>query len=163
MDEHDLGRAPIRAATPGDAPQLALLRYRFRAELGQPVEDELAFVARAAPWIADALASPAWRAWVALDGAAIVGHIFLQLIAKVPNPIVEAETIGYITNLYVRPAQRNAGLGARLLHVALAACPAEAVDTVVLWPSQQSVALYRRAGFRPPAALLELSLGDHGA
>ena len=39
----------------------------------------------------------------------------------------------------------------------LAACPPETVDTVILWPTPESVALYRRAGFETPADILERS------
>jgi ribosomal protein S18 acetylase RimI-like enzyme len=153
----------IRPAAPADGPRLAALRYRFRAELAPPAEAEVAFVARAAAWFAAHLALPAWRGWVALDEAGeIVGHVLLQLIEKVPNPVVEAEMIAYITNLYVCPEQRGRGVGERLLRAALAACPADSVDTVILWPSAQSVTLYRRAGFQSPATLLEHPLHAPG-
>lgn len=148
--------AQIRAATPADAAQLAALRYRFRIELGAPNEGEREFVARASAWFASRLAGPAWRGWVATDVAgALVGQVLMQLVEKVPNPVDEAETIAYLTNIYVVPAWRGGGLGARLLTAALAACPAATVDRAVLWPSPASVSLYRRAGFGPPAAMLE--------
>jgi GNAT superfamily N-acetyltransferase len=152
------GAMSIREASPADAEGLAVLRFRFRSALGAAVEEEAAFVARVAPWLRARIGRPPWRAWVAVDaGGALVGNIFLQLVEKLPNPVVEAETIGYITNLYVEPARRGRGLGGRLLRAALAACPPETVDTVILWPTPESVALYRRAGFEPPAGILERS------
>jgi GNAT superfamily N-acetyltransferase len=146
----------IREATPADADTLAVLRYRFRSALGAAVEEEAVFVARAAPWLRARIGRPPWRVWAAVGpGGALVGNIFLQLVEKLPNPVVEAETIGYITNLYVEPAHRGRGLGGRLLRTALAACPPGEVDTVILWPTAESVPLYRRAGFGPPAGILE--------
>ncbi|HEY1016476.1 MAG TPA: hypothetical protein VGE07_27445, partial [Herpetosiphonaceae bacterium] len=85
----------IRQATAGDAGQLARLRYRFRAELGAPEEDEAAFAARVEPWLAARLGgghAPGWLAWVAADARGrIAGHVFLQLIEKIPNPVAEPE------------------------------------------------------------------------
>ena len=46
------------------------------------------------------------------------------------------------------------------MQAALASCPADTVDSVVLWPSPKSRALYERMGFRQPAHLLELPLGQ---
>jgi GNAT superfamily N-acetyltransferase len=144
----------IRSAHPEDAETLARLRYQFRAEVAAPIETEVAFAARTAPWIAARLTATAWRAWVAEDGAAIVGHVFVQFVEKIPNPVPEAEALAYLTNLYTIPPLRNLGIGARLLTAALAACDAMEVETVFLRPSRGSVPLYRRNGFMD-AALLE--------
>lgn len=149
----------IRPATPGDADALARLRYRFRTELGAPAETEPAFVGRAGEWFAARLAGAGWRGWVAEDDSGeLVGHVFLQLIEKIPNPLPEPESIGYLTNCYVVPAWRNHGAGGRLLAAALAACDQIGVDGVILWPTAESVDLYRRLGFAPPAKLLERPL-----
>ena len=151
----------IREATAADAPALARLRYEVRAPLGEVTEDEAAFVARCAPWMAARLAAGgAWRAWVAesSDGA-IVGTIWVGLIEKLPNPTPEPEEHAYVTNVYVRPAARGAGTGSALLRAALAWCEARGVHAVVLWPTARSAPLYRRHGFATPATLLELELG----
>ena len=151
----------IRRAEPADAAALARLRYRFRSELGAAIEAEAIFVARATAWLAEHLATPSWLAWIAADSTgAIGGHSFLQLVAKLPNPVVEAEQIGYITNVYVVPELRGQGLGSRLMQAALASCPASTTDSVILWPSPKSRGLYERLGFREPAHLLELPLGQ---
>jgi ribosomal protein S18 acetylase RimI-like enzyme len=146
----------IRPAAPVDAPALARLRFRFRATWGEAVEAEEAFVTRAAAWFAARLVTERWRGWVAVDGSGeVVGHVFVQLVEKIPNPLSEPEVIGYLTNAYVVPEWRNRGLGRRLIEAALAACDAMPLESVVLWPTEESVSLYQRLGFAPPAKLLE--------
>jgi GNAT superfamily N-acetyltransferase len=152
----ELSSLAIRRAQPADAGQLASLRYRFRSELAAPEEDEAAFVARLTAWLASRLAGAQWQAWVVSDAAnRIYGHIFAQFVEKIPNPVAEAETIVYITNVYIVPPLRQRGLGARLLAAALDGCDRADVDTLILWPSTRSEALYRRHGFARPASLLE--------
>ena len=146
----------IRRATVADAAQLASLRYQFRSELAGAVEDERAFVARMTAWLAARIEQPQWRAWVVSDAAnQIYGHIFAQFVEKIPNPVVEAETIVYLTNVYIVQSLRNRGLGTRLLAAALADCDRADIDTIILWPSTQSESLYKRHGFRQPSSLLE--------
>lgn len=143
----------VRRADAGDAGILATLRYRFRAEKGKAVEAEADFVARTTPWIAERLVRDDWRAWVALDGEAVVGHVFIHFIDKVPNPVPEPETMAYLTNFYIAPSLRNRGAGTRLLDTAVAACEEMGVESVFLRPTKDSVPLYRRHGFVDPVLL----------
>ena len=148
----------IRRAGPDDAPVLARLRFAFRAELGDAIEPEDAFVARCAPWMAERLAGGPWRCWVAEEDGGIVGHAWVQLLEKVPNPVDEREHHAYVTNCYVRPDRRGGGIGGRLLSAALGWCEASGVDAVILWPSERSRPLYLRHGFAVRNDLLELRL-----
>jgi GNAT superfamily N-acetyltransferase len=146
----------IRRANVADAAQLATLRYQFRSELAGAVEDESAFAPRMTAWLTARIERPQWKAWVVSDAAnRIYGHIFAQFVEKIPNPVVEAETLVYLTNVYIVPPLRNRGLGGRLLAAALADCDRADIDTLILWPSTQSEPLYRRHGFTPPTSLLE--------
>jgi GNAT superfamily N-acetyltransferase len=148
MDSMDPVQTSIRLATPQEAPALADLRFRFRTELGEPTEPEAEFRARCARWMAERLAGhPGWRCWVAEGPEGIVGNLWLQVLEKVPNPVSEPEQHAYITNVYVLPQSRNAGLGALLLETALAWCRQSRIDAVFLWPSQGSRSLYARYGF----------------
>ncbi|HEU4452334.1 MAG TPA: hypothetical protein VFR81_04710, partial [Longimicrobium sp.] len=105
------GSPSIRPAVPGDAPAAARMRYAFRAELGTPNEPEDAFVARCGAWMAERLASGAWRGWIAEDGGgAMVGQAWVQLVEKMPNPVDEAELHAYVTNCYVLPGMRGGGI-----------------------------------------------------
>lgn len=152
--------ATLRRARPEDAPELARLRYAFRNTLAEAGarEDEGAFLVRAERWLAQRLAGPQWLAWVALDTpGGIVGQCFLQSVEKIPNPVAEPEWIGYITNVYVKPAWRGRGIASLLLDMALAHCREHGAYSVVLWPTDESRRLYQRNGFNTPDKLMELS------
>jgi GNAT superfamily N-acetyltransferase len=138
----------IRLAGPADAPALAQLRYNFRATQDPAIEPEADFLPRCTSWMAAHLVRGSrWRCWVAEEADHLVGTLWLQLIEKIPNPGAEAETHAYISNVYVEPSRRGAGLGSHLLDTCLRACMAEEVDAVILWPSPRSRRLYERHGF----------------
>lgn len=105
------------------------------------------FLLRGIPWFRRRLTDPAWRGWVAIVDEAIIGHVFIQRIEKVPNPVGEAEGLAYLTNFYVVPIHRGAGIGTRLLEEARTACAMDKVETVFLRPTERSVGLYRRNGY----------------
>lgn len=145
----------IRAATPGDADALAELRWEFRAPRATPTESHEAFRRRCAEWMRSELESGRWRAWVAIDGDRIVGQIWMHFMSKIPNPSAELERHAYISNVYVTPGSRG-GVGTRLLSAAIGAAKASYVDSVVLWPTEQSRSLYLRHGFAADGAALTL-------
>jgi GNAT superfamily N-acetyltransferase len=145
----------IRLASPADAPVLARFRYEFRSAEAPPVESESRFVARCSPWMEKRLASDRWRCWVAEADGAIAGHLWLQLIEKIPNPAPEPEQHAYITNVYVKPEARNAGTGRALLTAALDFCRGNGVDSAILWPTARSRPFYARHGFIAPRDMLE--------
>jgi GNAT superfamily N-acetyltransferase len=146
----------IRPAGPADAPALAEMRYAFRSEMAVPTEPETQFLERVARWLADRLGGGVWTAWMACAPGEPVGLVLVQLIEKVPNPVPEAEDIGYVSSLYVRPRWRGRGIGGRLLTTALDFCRRSGVDNVVLWPSPRSIPLYQRHGFRSVGEVMEL-------
>ena len=150
----------VRTATIIDAKALAELRWEFRSAQNPPAETHDAFVRRCAVWMRRELqSSGAWKAWVAIDRHVVVGQVWLQAIAKIPNPnpLVEAEQIAYLSNLFVTAAHRG-GTGTRLLEAALAWCGENRVDRVVLWPSRRSVTLYLSHGFSHGGEVMELKI-----
>jgi GNAT superfamily N-acetyltransferase len=152
----------IRRATVDDATRLAALRFAFRAAQNPAVEPEGEFLARCTPWMRERLAEyTPWRCWVAESGGDLVGHLWLQLIEKIPNPAPELEQHGYITNVFVLPEARGSGAGSRLLETALEYCRQHRVDSVILWPTERSRPLYQRHGFVEPGDILELVLDEH--
>src|SRR5215475_10255049 len=152
----DASEIIIRLAEPTDAPSLARLRYEFRAGHDPATEDEADFLARCGAWMSSRLApGSSWLCWVVEVAGILVGAIWLQLIEKIPNPGAEAEKHGYISNLYVEPSRRGAGLGAILIDNCVRFCEKEAVDAVILWPAPRSRRLYERHGFAMREDLLE--------
>jgi len=152
----DASEIIIRLAGTEDAPSLARLRYELRACHDPATEDEADFLARCGAWMAARLAPGShWRCWVVEEAGKLVGAIWLQIIEKIPNPGAETENHGYISNLYVEPSRRGAGLGSMLMDACLRFCEKETVDAVILWPTPRSRSLYERHGFAVRDDLLE--------
>jgi len=148
----------IRSATSADAGPMAELRWEFRTSRLPPAETHDAFIRRCAPWMRRELTNAnAWRAWVAVSNRAIIGQVWLNTVHKIPNPVAELETHGYISNLYVKPSERG-GIGTRLIDAVLKWSQANGIDRVVLWPSPRSVTLYLRHGFSHGGEVMELKV-----
>lgn len=147
----------IRRAESGDANDLARLRHALYSEHGPAREQLDAYIDRFAGFVHDALASDAWRIWVAeLDGR-IVGAMWLQLVERVPRPGEERGTlpIGYLTNVFVESDLRDGGLGSRILDEVVTWARARGVEEIIVWPSERSYPFYERAGFsRTPDPLV---------
>ena len=149
----------VRRALPRDAGALAQLRYAFRLERRVATESQDAFVTRCSSWMRPRLrGDSAWAAWLAERDGRIVGNLWMQIVEKIPNPGPESELHAYISNFFILPSERNGGVGTKILDAAVAHCRARCVDTVFLWPTERSMPLYQRAGFKIPADLLVLEL-----
>jgi N-acetylglutamate synthase-like GNAT family acetyltransferase len=147
----------VRRATTDDVSALALLRYEFRSRRKTPIEGAAEFVPRCTEWMRSRIADETrWRVWTLVDRGTIVGNIWLQIVEKLPNPNVERERHGYVTNFFVRPEYRNTGAGSRLLDALLGECRGLEIDSVFLWPSDRSRPLYERHGFMTPSTMLVL-------
>lgn len=158
---NDASEIIIRQAGPADAQTLARLRYEFRAGHDPATEDEADFLARCGDWMSSRLEpGSSWRCWVVEAAGRLVGVIWLQLIEKMPNPGAEAEKHGYISNLYVTPSRRDAGLGSMLIDTCVRFCEKEGVDAVILWPTPLSRRFYERHGFAARKDLFERRLGQ---
>jgi GNAT superfamily N-acetyltransferase len=146
----------IRLATVADVVILARLRYELRTGIAPDVTPETGFHERCAEWMAARLPwTDVWRCWVAEDEAGeALGVVWLQFLEKLPNPVGEPGLHAYLTGFYVREAARNLGVGTALLAVALAACEERGIDTVFLWPTARSRALYVRHGFVEQSGML---------
>ncbi|HJZ82113.1 MAG TPA: GNAT family N-acetyltransferase [Pyrinomonadaceae bacterium] len=146
----------IRLASLADAVTLARLRYEFRASLCEPEEPFEVFVARCERWMKERLQDGnSWRCWIGESDGAPVGHLWVQLIEKIPNPISEPEQHAYLTNFYVREANRGRGVGSRLLAAAMDWIQGQDVHAMILWPTDESRTLYLRNGFAVPEDLME--------
>ena len=150
----------VRFATPNDASDLLRLRYALRSSPPRKtVESETAFRSRAEPWMREHLAKGhPWYCWVAERPATpghLLGAIWLQVLEKIPNPNGQPEEHAYITSFYIDAAERDGGLGTRMLRAALDWCDARPIDSTILWPTDRSRPLYQRHGFAPPNDVFE--------
>ncbi|MWC30538.1 GNAT family N-acetyltransferase [Paenibacillus sp. MMS18-CY102] len=139
----------VRLATLEDVAQLVQMRWDFTAE--ERKESAVTFeqfekVCK--EFLVKAIRSGDWFIWVAEIDGALVSHMYLQLIHKVPRPGQSPDPyFGYVTNVYTRPAYRNQGIGSTI-HAALEQWSKEhAVEFIILWPSKDSVKFYARNGF----------------
>jgi len=150
----------IRRAVIDDAPVLARMRAEFRlTDAGLVSPPSPSFLAGLESWLRDRLAGPAWLAWVAVEAdGSIVGHVFLQVIEKIPKPLPGPSSIGYLTNFYVVPTWRGRGIGGALLNALRDHARAAGFYFVIESASTESVPLYRRHGYAPPTDLLELPI-----
>ncbi len=141
----------LESATAADIPELARLRWQLYVEQdGESAESPDEYRERFARFVGSALASDAWRSWVARDGERLAAAMWLYTVPRVPVPGKRAGPIGYLTNVYVEPAHRNAGLGAELLDQVTAWCRSEGFSAVIVWPTERSRPFYRRGGFDRP-------------
>jgi GNAT superfamily N-acetyltransferase len=149
----------IRSAGPDDIDALARLRWTMHTEDVESHESFDVFLSRFRPFAAQALSSGAWQVWVAEVESRIVANLWLQVIARVPRPDRPTATLGYLTNVFVEPLYRNAGVGSRILRQVATWSREHSIGLVVVWPSEHSVDYYRREAFEPTDAL-ELSFED---
>ena len=149
----------IGPATIDDIPELGRLRWELYAEQnGDHTEPFEAYVDRFARSARSALASDDWRAWVARTDDGLVGAMWLHTVHRVPVPGKRAGPIGYLTNVYVAPEHRNAGLVAVMLDRVRDRCREEGYSLVIVWPTERSRPFYRRGGFDRPDEPLVLEL-----
>lgn len=149
-----------RTATVDDAATLAALRWQFRLEELQidDLDQRDVFVRDCAAWFAAEMAAGSTVVWVAVDADAIVAHICIRVVRKIPAPREFEQYVGYVTNVYTLPAYRNRGIGTTLLeHVKLWAHQ-QPFDVLFLWPSDRSRPFYQRAGFKHHNDIHEYSI-----
>src|ERR1051325_11312916 len=148
-------RRTVRRATVDDVTNLARFRYAFRSRRHAATEEENEFLTRCVAWMRPRLhAESRWRVWLLEENGTPIGNLWVQIIEKIPNPGKESELHAYVSNVFVLPEYRNTGGGGMLLDAALAECRVFHVDTMFLWPSDESRPLYQRHGFAPPDRLL---------
>jgi GNAT superfamily N-acetyltransferase len=153
----------IVPAAVDDILELARLRWELYAEQdGDHAEPVEAYVERFVRFARAALASEDWRAWVARTDDGLVGAMWLHTVPRVPVPGKRAGPIGYLTNVFIAPEHRNAGLGAQMLDRVRAWCTEQSYSLVIVWPTERSRSFYRRGGFDRPEEPLVLEVEPDG-
>jgi GNAT superfamily N-acetyltransferase len=131
-----------RIATSTDMPQIADLRWRLRVD-DEPVSDRGAYEHFIADFVR--VCETEWPPnenihWTAADGK-------IALVRKLPTADNLTDRCGCISNSYVLPEVRNAGVGNRLLMAIKGWTSAEHSELLVVWPSERAYPSYERAGF----------------
>jgi GNAT superfamily N-acetyltransferase len=151
-----------RLATVDDIPQLARMRWDFRAEAGEePIEGADAFARRYAAFARQALESRAWVYWIAVDGGTIVSHAAVNVVRGVPRPARKSDQWGYLTDCYTRPDHRNRGVGSQLMAHVKEWAGKQDLELLLVWPSDDSKSFYERAGFGPADGIAQLTLQSY--
>jgi len=149
-----------RVATEADLDELAQMRWDFRLEEapGATIHDQASFLDSCAAFLRQGLREQRWTYWVAEQNRRIVSHIYIQRVPKVPKPNRLDDALGYVTNVYTRPAHRGQGIGTQLMTHVLAWARELDLESLIVWPSETSVGFYERAGFRGSADMLEYAV-----
>ena len=145
----------IRQATLADAAELARLRWDFSDQTDQSFE---LFSHTFAAFLQHVFASDLWTVWVAESDGKIIANIYVQFVLKVPRPRRPEAYFGFVTNVYVEPFARNQGIGSHMLRTIQAWARGQHVQFLMLWPSEESVQFYQRAGFVRNEDILEYEL-----
>ena len=156
-----------RPATPAEFPQLAELRWQFRAEhdAAHPKYDaseaaRAEFTAACLDFLRESHAEGRWTFWIAVDGdGTIVSNAYVYRVPKVPRPGRLRGQMGYVTNVYTRLERRGQGIGAQLLGCMQAWARENGIERLILWPAEGRQDFYARLGFGPGEAL-EWENGD---
>ena len=149
-----------RMATEADLDELAQMRWDFELEEapGATVHDQATFLTACTAFLRQGLPEQRWTYWVAQEDPQIISHIYIQRVPKVPKPNRHDDALGYVTNVYTRPAYRHQGIGTRLMTHVLAWAREQDLESLIVWPSEASVRFYERAGFRGSSEILEYSV-----
>ena len=136
------------------------MRWDFRLEEapGTTVHDQASFLQACIAFLSQGLREQRWTYWVAQQDMQIVSHIYIQRFPKVPKPNKLDDALGYVTNVYTRPAHRGQGIGTQLMMQVLAWARQQALESLIVWPSEASVRFYERAGFRATSDMLEYTV-----
>lgn len=146
-----------RLATPDDLSPIADLRWRLQTD---DTEDDAARLAFAEEFLANDLHTEDLFHFVAEDEGRIIGAMSVRKVWKVPAPGRPEAAWGYLTNCYVLPGNRAEGVGSALLKFIERWARDEALELLVVWPSDRAFSFYERAGFARTIDPLVLSLED---
>jgi GNAT superfamily N-acetyltransferase len=98
--------------------------------------------------------------WVAVDGGRTIGYLVARIVGPYPaRPVRVAE----LENVFVEPAERGRGVGARLVAVFTewaAGHGARRMTVTAYAANERAIAFYRRHGFAPKSLSLETGIDE---
>ncbi len=146
--------ATVRVLDPASHEDIeALARLRGATHDREP--DEV-FVAELTGWLR--LEGVHRRTWLAEADDEAVGYVSALLYRRMPSVVNRSSGWAYLGNLFVLPGSRGEGVGESLVTAVTDWAREHDLARVVLSPSERSVPLYRRLGFREADELLVLPL-----
>jgi len=146
----------VRLAGQGDAGTLTDLRCAFLEEMGQQLPDGFADHLR--DWIETALQAGRLQAWLAEHEGRVIGSAAVNPYPHLPSVNYPSGTGWYLLNVYVKPAQRQGGVGTALLAAVGSAAREQGVDALTLHATARVRGLYERHGFKPSLDAMRLPL-----
>ena len=144
----------IRAATVEDLETILRHRRCMFADMGQG--DDAArerMVAVARPYLAEGLASGAYRGWLVEAGGQVVAGAGLATSPFQPTPFDPVARRAWIVNVYTEPAFRRRGLAKGLVQEIVAWCGEARMKVVFLHASVDGRPIYEGLGFTPTAEM----------
>jgi GNAT superfamily N-acetyltransferase len=150
----------FRLATEEDLFELAQLRWDFRMEGGDelPAVSKAEFILACVEFLKQGLDNGTRAYWLADDNGEIISHLFVQKVDMVPRPCKIKDQFGYITNNYTKPQHRNKGIGSQLMQRVKQWVQEQDLEVLIVWPSEESVRFYERAGFKMENEVMELQV-----
>jgi GNAT superfamily N-acetyltransferase len=139
----------FRKATLDDFYELSRLRWDYsHEETDRESHSFDLFTKQFKIYLEDSISSGNSHIWVAeLDGK-LVSNLYLEIVRKVPRPWQIQRAWGYITNVYTMPDYRGQNIARKLMEHAILESKHLGLDSIMLWPSEKSIAFYERLGFR---------------
>ncbi|MGY4856552.1 GNAT family N-acetyltransferase [Cryobacterium sp. AP23] len=154
MSEESRPPVSIRPAEPGDLPAVAELRWQWVLENeGIPVVTHEEFLRVFAEWARNNSASH--HCTVARRGHTVIGMAWLAVVPRVPSSRAPVRASGDVQCVYVMPAERDSGIGGRMLTAVLARAFQEGLERVTVHSTPGAVTAYERAGFTASARLVQ--------
>lgn len=116
------------------------------------------FVPRFVAWAREADSSH--RCMVMVRDGLVIGMAWLAITRRVPHPRAFERTSGDVQCMYVMPAERDCGLGGKLIEAGLAWASDLGLERVTVHSSDQAVSAYSRHGFEVSPRLLQAEVGQ---
>lgn len=150
----------IRRAAASEHASLAALRWMWIVEEagGEPIGTQSAFERDFVAWAQQN--AHTHHAFVAESGGELIGMAWLALVPRVPSPRAPVRNTGDVQSVYVVPAHRGAGVGARLIDSVRDAAEASGAERVTVHSSLRARSAYARAGFTVESRLMLLEFGS---
>ncbi|MEV6162581.1 GNAT family N-acetyltransferase [Streptomyces sp. NPDC052052] len=152
----------IRPARISELAAVAELRWWWTQEIhGTPDAPLEEFVPRFVAWARQNESSH--RCMVLVRSEVVIGMAWLATTERVPHPRAFERMSGDVQCVYVKPDERDRGLGGELIKAVMAWADELGLERVTVHSSDRAVPAYCRQGFAASPALLQFSVGQDPA